>query len=878
MRPWCFLFALSVIHQLSFCQVDNIGAGHSIYFDGVDDYVDLGNIYDDLQLPVTISVWINVANVESYFFPVFQSQDNLPLYNGVIFLVRTDLLSISYGDGRGENNPAFRRGKDVAVPSIANRWVNVTAVMRSGSDMQLFLNGEDLGGNFGGSSTFPMSSDHPADVAKIGYWLSNGIISRFKGYMDELRIYNRALTENEIRETMCRKLTGSEPGLIGYWTFDETSGNTLYDKSPNQFHGELIGNPQRVFSGAPVGDESVFKYTPNWTNETLTMGSTTVSDVIGNPFGVHLYKVNEQPSQRGGLPTELGNEYYGVFIAAEDAGHQFTFSYTSDSCEPFSRKDNATASWAHTGLADFIDRIELVAGTGGSNFEVDLGADTIVCDEDFLLLDSQTPTTDDYVIEWTTGESTQTIEVTTSGEYGVTVTDACHVYEDAINVIFKDTPPEFTLGDDVLTCTEFPITLQPFTSVDGFTLEWMDGSNGDFLIVSDYGEYSVRAFNECGITTDTITFSWSPSDFILDIGTDTVLCQSHSFLLSSGNIPDDFHLIWSTGAETNRITITEPGDYSLKVFNDCEIHEDTIRIVFKNTPPDFTLGDDVLTCTEFPTTLQPFMSVEGFTLEWMDGSNGDFLIVSDYGEYSVRAFNECGTTTDTIAFSWTPSDFILDIGNDTFICQSQSFLLSPGEIPDGFHSIWSTGAETNSITITEPGDYSLQVFNDCESHEDTIKVVNGPAVPPSFSLGADSVFCSQYPVTLKPLNETESYSFQWQDGSEAASFDITADGTYELTVSNKCGIAKDSITFLTIDLSLVPNIITPNEDGLNERFLIPQLNDAPVISIYNRWGELVFNDAAYQGSWNGVGLSNGVYFYTATTACGDIKGTVTIRR
>jgi len=79
-----------------------------LYFDGVDDYIDLGNIYDNLELPLTVEAWVNVNPTVGYTFPIFVSQDNQPIYNGFQFLVGPTSVSVEYGDGRGENNSAYR--------------------------------------------------------------------------------------------------------------------------------------------------------------------------------------------------------------------------------------------------------------------------------------------------------------------------------------------------------------------------------------------------------------------------------------------------------------------------------------------------------------------------------------------------------------------------------------------------------------------------------------------------------------------------------------------------------------------------------------------------------------------------------------------------
>lgn len=64
------------------------------------------------------------------------------------------------------------------------------------------------------------------------------------------------------------------------------------------------------------------------------------------------------------------------------------------------------------------------------------------------------------------------------------------------------------------------------------------------------------------------------------------------------------------------------------------------------------------------------------------------------------------------------------------------------------------------------------------------------------------------------------------------------------------------------ELSL-PNIITPNQDGINEFFVIDQLEQLPEneLQVFNRWGNSVFSQKNYQNNWSGEDLVDGIYFY-----------------
>jgi hypothetical protein len=58
----------------------------------------------------------------------------------------------------------------------------------------------------------------------------------------------------------------------------------------------------------------------------------------------------------------------------------------------------------------------------------------------------------------------------------------------------------------------------------------------------------------------------------------------------------------------------------------------------------------------------------------------------------------------------------------------------------------------------------------------------------------------------------------------------------------------------------IPNIITPNGDGINDRFeLILQPNYKVEMKVYSRWGSLVYRNDDYQNDFYGTGLADGVY-------------------
>jgi gliding motility-associated-like protein len=61
---------------------------------------------------------------------------------------------------------------------------------------------------------------------------------------------------------------------------------------------------------------------------------------------------------------------------------------------------------------------------------------------------------------------------------------------------------------------------------------------------------------------------------------------------------------------------------------------------------------------------------------------------------------------------------------------------------------------------------------------------------------------------------------------------------------------------------VIPNVFTPNGDGVNDYFVVRNLNlyDFRPLIIYNRWGNVVYQSDQYNNDWDGRGVPDGVYY------------------
>ncbi|MFI9201143.1 LamG-like jellyroll fold domain-containing protein [Streptomyces sp. NPDC053048] len=84
--------------------------------------------------------------------------------------------------------------------------------------------------------------------------LGRALAQGARAELDEVRVWDRARTADEIERDKGVRLIGNDPGLVAYYRFDEGAGTRLHDQTDHARHGELIGGPRWVTSEAPIGD------------------------------------------------------------------------------------------------------------------------------------------------------------------------------------------------------------------------------------------------------------------------------------------------------------------------------------------------------------------------------------------------------------------------------------------------------------------------------------------------------------------------------------------------------------------------------------------------------------------------------------------------
>lgn len=201
--------------------------GNALEFDGLNDYLHVPHS-DDL------------IGTEAFSLQMYVNLDN-PAHSHT-WMVKGTALSWSYLGGvirlklsTDEDN--FQRNWTVDLS--AGTYYQITMVY-NGASLRLFIDGELIGGR--GASGLVVNNTNPITIGanndRNSAW--------FKGKMDEIRIFDQALSDSEIARDYVRMLNPNEDGLKAYWRMDEGVSTHIFDASKtgsffNENHGEIHG-------------------------------------------------------------------------------------------------------------------------------------------------------------------------------------------------------------------------------------------------------------------------------------------------------------------------------------------------------------------------------------------------------------------------------------------------------------------------------------------------------------------------------------------------------------------------------------------------------------------------------------------------------------
>ena len=357
---------------------------------------------------------------------------------------------------------------------------------------------------------------------------------------------------------------------------------------------------------------------------------------------------------------------------------------------------------------------------------------------------------------------------------------------------------------------------------------------------------------ECDYTNNIGSFDVSFTPPPLDLGPDIVVCENGVAELDAG--PGFFRYRWQDGSGEQTYTAFLPGTYSVTVTDICggtQTDEITIT-VDPATVAD--LGNDTLVCLGDSLLLSPgdFDRYEWFPKGYFDCEDCPTQAVvpgpDSLVEIIVVASTDLGCySVDTIEFGATEPVLTFDT---IFFCPGDTVLIF-------------------SELVTQPGEYT-GVFPRPEGCDSTHQISLKPIANLLLELPDDLTIELGDSVRLNPVTNGFNLTWQWSPPDWLSCEDCQRPWTrpfetirYTLVITDENGCDASDALLLTVLPNrriYIPNVFSPNGDGINDLFMIFSGGNVAQVReflIFDRWGEKVFEDFNFQPNdpahgWDGV--------------------------
>ncbi len=356
-----------------------------------------------------------------------------------------------------------------------------------------------------------------------------------------------------------------------------------------------------------------------------------------------------------------------------------------------------------------------------------------------------------YKYLWSTGDTTNSINIDTSNSYFVKVTNlsGCQSANSVPTIVTVNqlpTTPDINVEGSINFCEGDSVIL---TSSEGNSYIWSNGETTKNINITKTGSYFVQVTNTNGCLSDTslhknVTVDNLPAVPVILASGSTNICEGDSVKLTSS---EGIRNLWSTNDTTSSIYVTNTGNYTVRItnLNGCQSKlSSPLKVTVNEIPttPTITSGGPTTFCEGDSVKLTS--SYGNFYL-WSDSDTTESIIATKSGNYYVKVKNANGCISGssvevTITVNALPFVPTITADGTTTFCYGDSVGLISST---GSSYLWSNGSTSPSINITLSGNYTVKItdINGCQSLSSQPEIVTVNPLPAVKITSSDSSLC-----------------------------------------------------------------------------------------------------------------------------------------
>ena len=824
---------------VSFVPDRNGTPNSAAYFDGLDDYISFPNITElKPNLPISISFWVRYDSDNYRDRTVFSTSFEEDVNSGIYLTSQSTTGKYALGYGDGTNNYSSANIRSYKSDNVIDTgvWHQVLIVVNSSSNMKIYVDCEEVGGEysgFGGDLSYSNFSGvigkHDQHAALPAYFF-RGAIDDFKYFKGEVIPDFKTPIFSGIEASICLGgdvvfPTSSDDGIEGVWSpaFDNSSvGTTTYTFTPNsnqcaivQTHSLTVTNNSiaPIFSGIEasicLGGDVVFPtssddgiegvWSPAFDNSSV--GTTTYtftpnsnqcaivqthSLTVTNNSIAPIFSGIEASICLGGdvvFPTSSDNGIEGVWSPAFDNSSVGTTTYT------FTPNSNQCA----------IVQTHSLTVTNNSIAPIFSGIEASIC----LGGDVVFPTSSDNGIEgvWSPAFDNSSVGTTTytftpnSNQCAIVQTHSLTVTNNSIAPIFSGIEASICLGGDVVF---------PTSSDDGIEGVWSPAFDNSSVGTTTYtftpnsNQCAIVQTHSLTVTNNSIAPIFSGIEASICLGGDVVFPTSSD---------DGIEGVWSPAFDNSSVGTTtytftpNSNQCAIVQTHSLTVTNNSIAPIFSGIDASICLGGDVV----FPTSSDN--GIEGVWSPAFDNSSvgtTTYTFTPNSNQCAIVQTHSLTVTNNSIAPIFSGIDASICLGGD---------VVFPTSSDNGIEGVWSPAFDNSSVGTTT---YTFTPnSNQCAIVQTHSLTVTNNSIAPIFS-GIDASICLGGDVVF-PTSSDNGIEGIWSPEFDNSSVGATI---YTFTPNpNQCAMTT-SHTLNVSDNDKIPIFSTLKEEILVEESVV----------------------------------------------------------